>query len=427
MSIYGTTDLEERIKNIKYSVDTFEVIGAFVEINADEKACCPFHDDSTPSMKVYENGFYCFGCDEGGDVIDFVRRYLELAGKRVTFDEVLTYLEKLSNGQKPAPKIKKMVTEAIHKDYVPALWLSNYRHNLTSERRIWLHDRLISDHTIDLCGLGWRGDYNAYAIPFYSGFPLESPATVIQYRSTPQTRFYNKEWRYIGHAGYYYPDVINRHLINDNLTIMFIGTLDAILGFQDGIPSISTNGATVFSNGDKAQAVELKRRVGGVHNLYVVPDATLTEFEPAYILAEYLGGTVKFFPKGGWGKDYTDWRKAGYTSGDFMKEVLSVDFPPLDETNNANYLSVVESMAKGDAVKAVNDTNKILASGVQLHIARYLLCLATHVVSAETLLPFIRSDMNQFEDEINMCKNAGDIITVVAGWADKADNKRGGW
>ena len=33
-------------------------------------ACCPFHNDRTPSMKV-DSRFYCFGCGASGDVIDF--------------------------------------------------------------------------------------------------------------------------------------------------------------------------------------------------------------------------------------------------------------------------------------------------------------------------------------------------------------------
>ena len=32
--------------------------------------CCPFHDDRTPSMKLNEDYFYCFGCGASGDVID---------------------------------------------------------------------------------------------------------------------------------------------------------------------------------------------------------------------------------------------------------------------------------------------------------------------------------------------------------------------
>lgn len=32
---------------------------------------CPFHDDSTPSLKVYPNEtFYCFGCNAWGDALN---------------------------------------------------------------------------------------------------------------------------------------------------------------------------------------------------------------------------------------------------------------------------------------------------------------------------------------------------------------------
>ncbi len=34
--------------------------------------CCPFHTEKTPSLKLYERRFRCFGCGVGGDVVDFV-------------------------------------------------------------------------------------------------------------------------------------------------------------------------------------------------------------------------------------------------------------------------------------------------------------------------------------------------------------------
>ena len=41
--------------------------------------CCPFHDDRTPSMKLNEDYFYCFGCGASGDVIDLVARLFGLS------------------------------------------------------------------------------------------------------------------------------------------------------------------------------------------------------------------------------------------------------------------------------------------------------------------------------------------------------------
>ena len=34
--------------------------------------CCPFHEDRTPSMKLYEDHFYCFGCGKHGDLVDLL-------------------------------------------------------------------------------------------------------------------------------------------------------------------------------------------------------------------------------------------------------------------------------------------------------------------------------------------------------------------
>lgn len=39
-------------------------------------ACCPFHNEKTPSLSIKEDGqfFKCFGCGEGGNVIGFVKK-----------------------------------------------------------------------------------------------------------------------------------------------------------------------------------------------------------------------------------------------------------------------------------------------------------------------------------------------------------------
>jgi DNA primase len=40
---------------------------------------CPFHNEKTPSMKIYDKDFYCFGCGEHGDVISFVQKIFGLS------------------------------------------------------------------------------------------------------------------------------------------------------------------------------------------------------------------------------------------------------------------------------------------------------------------------------------------------------------
>ena len=36
------------------------------------KICCPFHDEKTPSLHIYPDHYYCFGCRAYGDHIDWL-------------------------------------------------------------------------------------------------------------------------------------------------------------------------------------------------------------------------------------------------------------------------------------------------------------------------------------------------------------------
>ena len=50
-----------------------------LRVNRNGMACCPFHNDRNPSLKLNEDYFYCFGCGAKGDVIDFVARLFDLS------------------------------------------------------------------------------------------------------------------------------------------------------------------------------------------------------------------------------------------------------------------------------------------------------------------------------------------------------------
>ncbi len=60
---------------VKQSVPLKEAAQMYgIEVNRSGMACCPFHDDKNPSMKLNEEYFYCFGCGATGDVIDLTAR-----------------------------------------------------------------------------------------------------------------------------------------------------------------------------------------------------------------------------------------------------------------------------------------------------------------------------------------------------------------
>ena len=50
-----------------------------LKVNRNGMACCPFHNDRHPSLKLNEEYFFCFGCGAKGDVIDFMARLFDLS------------------------------------------------------------------------------------------------------------------------------------------------------------------------------------------------------------------------------------------------------------------------------------------------------------------------------------------------------------
>lgn len=93
--------LFEAVKDAITTRNAAETYG--IKINRSGMACCPFHSDRVPSMKV-DKRFHCFGCQEDGDVINFTAKLFNLSPKEAA--------EKLAsdfgisherwNGRKPA-------------------------------------------------------------------------------------------------------------------------------------------------------------------------------------------------------------------------------------------------------------------------------------------------------------------------------------
>ena len=80
---------QETVNRILDAAQITDVVGDFVSLKrrgANYVACCPFHDEKTPSFYVSPaKGIYkCFGCGKSGTAIGFVMEH-----------ESLTYVEAL--------------------------------------------------------------------------------------------------------------------------------------------------------------------------------------------------------------------------------------------------------------------------------------------------------------------------------------------
>ena len=72
----ASADLQKFLDELRARISIVDVVGAKVKLvrkGREYQACCPFHNEKTPSFTVNEaKGFYhCFGCGAHGDIIKF--------------------------------------------------------------------------------------------------------------------------------------------------------------------------------------------------------------------------------------------------------------------------------------------------------------------------------------------------------------------
>ena len=96
-----------------------DVVGSYVTLKnaggGSLKGLCPFHDEKSPSFNVTpaRGFFYCFGCQEGGDVIDFIQKIDQISfseavetlaakvGVQLRYDESGAPMPKREANQRP--------------------------------------------------------------------------------------------------------------------------------------------------------------------------------------------------------------------------------------------------------------------------------------------------------------------------------------
>ncbi len=157
---------EEWISDLLTKVNLADLIGEYVTLqNKGGRwwACCPFHNEKTPSFSVNpEKGFYhCFGCGKGGNAIQFV-----MEQEKMTFPEACQYLaEKV---KLPIPEMtdntnyekRKQLREKIHEmNRIAAQYFHKNLYSAEGKGALaYLHNRGIGDRVIKTFGMGYAKD-----------------------------------------------------------------------------------------------------------------------------------------------------------------------------------------------------------------------------------------------------------------------------
>ena len=155
---------QETVNRILDLAQIEEVVGDFVTLKragATYKACCPFHNEKTPSFVVSPSkGIYkCFGCGKSGTAVGFVMEH-----ESMTYVEALRYLAKKYNvevieKEETAEEIaKKQRHESLMlvSEYAGKFFQNNLKtqegHTIGYQ---YFRSRGLEDETIQKYGLGW--------------------------------------------------------------------------------------------------------------------------------------------------------------------------------------------------------------------------------------------------------------------------------
>jgi hypothetical protein len=128
-------------ENVKESVTARDAAERYgLKLTRNGMACCPFHPDRHPSMKVDER-YYCFGCGETGDAIDLTAHLLGLRPKEaalqlaadfripVESDSIRKKLRRKPIPNRPDPREEERRCFRVLNDYCQRLaeWEEDYR------------------------------------------------------------------------------------------------------------------------------------------------------------------------------------------------------------------------------------------------------------------------------------------------------------
>ena len=157
---------QETIDRIYAAANIVEVVGDYVTLKrfgVNYKACCPFHNEKTPSFVVSPSkGLYkCFGCGKGGNAVTFVMEH-----ENITYPEALKMVAKKYGIE---VKEKEQTEEDIQRNnnresmFMLNSWASDYFSNYLHENEegvsvglsYFRQARAFSEATIRKFGLGF--------------------------------------------------------------------------------------------------------------------------------------------------------------------------------------------------------------------------------------------------------------------------------
>ena len=286
----------ETIDRIYAAANIVDIVGEYVTLKrqgVNYQACCPFHQEKTPSFVVSPaRGIYkCFGCGKGGNAVNFIMEY-----ENVTYPEALKMVAKRYGIE---VREKEMSDEDVQRNnnresmFAVNTWASDYfaghLHNSEEGRSVGLsylsQSRGFTDATIRKFGLGFcpsKGDAMSRAareagykeefllstglsikserdgslldrfrdrvmfpvhnvsgrVVAFGGRTLRTDKKVAKYQNSPESEIYSKSRELYGL--YFAKKAIQR----EDFAIMVEGYADVISMHQAGVENVVASSGT---------------------------------------------------------------------------------------------------------------------------------------------------------------------------------------
>ena len=139
MGKHPMTDLADQVKSLVTIQEVAERYG--FQPNRAGYICCPFHNEKTASLKLYDGqrGFHCFGCGAGGTVIDFVMKLFDIPFRQAILRINADFALGLT-WDKPDPAVRSAILEARRREARRKAELERLEEKhlkLSAEHRYW--------------------------------------------------------------------------------------------------------------------------------------------------------------------------------------------------------------------------------------------------------------------------------------------------
>jgi DNA primase len=178
---------QEKIGEIRQSVDIVDVMGQYLELHKKGKnymAICPFHDDNHPSLSISQSRqiYKCFVCGNGGNVFTFIQEYL-----KVPFVEAVMKVAEFGHVDMSGYSLEKRVVKVdealapLYDMHAFALKLYMYYLYTQSGKQAlnYLRHRGFDDDLIKMFGIGYAPEKSI----LHERFQKEGYTEVAQVKS----------------------------------------------------------------------------------------------------------------------------------------------------------------------------------------------------------------------------------------------------